>query len=175
MGITLNVLLTLFTLSWVHCILLGSLIYSQCFNPCPWNMGKVDPVGSLYGINSVVDSIATLNINPNVDLKTDEPIIIPCFRHFRLQRRTIAISTTHLNPKPKKDLTCNDRSHFKQQAWVGFQSWAVKKLLSQGADANYYNKQGLSVLHLGETPLDCAPTTLQYKMQKKMEEGGQKS
>ncbi|KAK3021505.1 hypothetical protein RJ639_046416 [Escallonia herrerae] len=74
---------------------------------------------------------------------------------------------------------------------------AASKLLSQGVDANYCDKQGLSLLHLaavfnqtdiafalmehgasldcknlqGETPLDCAPVTLQYKMKKKMEEG----
>ncbi|XP_009369742.1 vacuolar protein sorting-associated protein 27 [Pyrus x bretschneideri] len=73
---------------------------------------------------------------------------------------------------------------------------AVKKLLSEGVDANYHDKQGLSLLHLaavfnqteivftlmdggarldyknaqGETPLDCAPATLQYKMRQKMEE-----
>ncbi|XP_061361614.1 uncharacterized protein LOC133305411 isoform X2 [Gastrolobium bilobum] len=75
---------------------------------------------------------------------------------------------------------------------------AVKKLLNEGVDANYRDKQGMSLLHLasvfnqtdivfilmdsgaslgyknaqGETPLDCAPATLQYKMRKKMEEGG---
>ncbi|KAI3443493.1 hypothetical protein Pfo_000158 [Paulownia fortunei] len=73
---------------------------------------------------------------------------------------------------------------------------AAKKLLSQGVDANYRDKQGSSLLHLaavfnqtemvfalidhgasldcknsqGETPLDCAPATLQYRMKKKMEE-----
>lgn len=73
---------------------------------------------------------------------------------------------------------------------------AVKKLLSEGVDANYCDKQGLTLLHLaalfnqteitfilmdhganakcknaqGETPLDCAPTMLQHKMRKKMEE-----
>uniref|UniRef100_A0A803QUA2 FYVE-type domain-containing protein n=1 Tax=Cannabis sativa TaxID=3483 RepID=A0A803QUA2_CANSA len=73
---------------------------------------------------------------------------------------------------------------------------AVKKLLSQGVDANYHDKQGLSLLHLaavfnqteivfslmdsganlnyknaqGETPLDCAPATLQYKMREKIKE-----
>lgn len=72
---------------------------------------------------------------------------------------------------------------------------AAKKLLSQGVDANYRDKQGSSLLHLaavfnqteiafalmdhgaslvcknsqGETPLDCAPATLQYKMKQKME------
>ncbi|KAG6736582.1 hypothetical protein POTOM_060549 [Populus tomentosa] len=81
---------------------------------------------------------------------------------------------------------------------------AVKKLLSEGVDANYHDKQGMSLLHLdglgvgctvnrtdiafilmdsgasmnyknaqGETPLDCAPATLQYKMKQKMEESGQ--
>nr|AFK40074.1 unknown [Lotus japonicus] len=75
---------------------------------------------------------------------------------------------------------------------------AVKKLLNEGVDANHRDKQGLSLLHLaavfnqtdivfilmdsgaslkyknaqGEAPLDCAPATLQYKMRKKMEEGG---
>lgn len=39
-------------------------------------LGKVDPVASLDGINSVVDSVATLNINPNVDLKTGEPTAV---------------------------------------------------------------------------------------------------
>lgn len=73
----------------------------------------------------------------------------------------------------------------------------VKDLLDKGVDSNYCDKQGLSVLHLaavfnqtdivftlmdhgarldcknsqGETPLDCAPATLQYKMKKKIEEG----
>ncbi|XP_022147653.1 vacuolar protein sorting-associated protein 27 isoform X2 [Momordica charantia] len=72
---------------------------------------------------------------------------------------------------------------------------AVKKLLSEGVDANYHDKQGLSLLHLaavfnqtdivfaliesgarldyknaqGETPLDCAPAALQYKIREKME------
>ncbi|KAI8018297.1 Vacuolar protein sorting-associated protein 27 [Camellia lanceoleosa] len=78
---------------------------------------------------------------------------------------------------------------------------AVKELLSKGVDANYCDKQGLSLLHLaalfnrtdiafalmeygasldhrnlqGETPLDCAPATLQNKMRKKMEESEQLS
>ncbi|XP_024028487.1 hepatocyte growth factor-regulated tyrosine kinase substrate isoform X2 [Morus notabilis] len=76
---------------------------------------------------------------------------------------------------------------------------AVKKLLSQGVDANYHDKQGSSLLHLaavfnqteivftlmdsggslyyknaqGETPLDCAPVTLQYKMREKMKQNEQ--
>lgn len=36
-------------------------------------LGKVDPVASVDGVNSVVDSVAILNINPDVDLKTDVP------------------------------------------------------------------------------------------------------
>lgn len=73
---------------------------------------------------------------------------------------------------------------------------AVKELLMQGVDANYCDKQGMSLLHLatvfnhteiafilmdagasvdaknaqGETPLDCAPTMLQYKMHQKIQE-----
>ncbi|XP_062190269.1 vacuolar protein sorting-associated protein 27-like isoform X2 [Phragmites australis] len=72
----------------------------------------------------------------------------------------------------------------------------VKKLLSQGVDSNYCDKQGFTLLHLaalfnqteialvlmdhganvqskngqGETPLDCAPAMLQYKMRQKMDE-----
>ncbi|CAL1390101.1 unnamed protein product [Linum trigynum] len=79
-------------------------------------------------------------------------------------------------------------------------SAAVRKLISQGVDANYQDRQGMSLLHLaavfnrtdivfilmesgasldcrnaqGETPLDCAPATLQYKMRKKIEESGEK-
>lgn len=75
---------------------------------------------------------------------------------------------------------------------------AVKDLLMQGVDANYCDKQGMSLLHLatvfnhteiafilmeaganvdaknaqGETPLDCAPTMLQYKMQQKIQGSG---
>lgn len=71
---------------------------------------------------------------------------------------------------------------------------AVKDLLENGVDPNYCDKQGMSILHLaavfnfseitfllmdagakidaknaqGETPLDCAPVTLQYKMQLKL-------
>ncbi|XP_022968016.1 vacuolar protein sorting-associated protein 27-like isoform X1 [Cucurbita maxima] len=73
-------------------------------------------------------------------------------------------------------------------------TYAVKKLLSEGVDANYHDKQGLSLLHVaavfnqtdivfaliesgasldyknaqGETPLDCAPASLQYKIREKM-------
>ncbi|KAL3520417.1 hypothetical protein ACH5RR_018566 [Cinchona calisaya] len=73
---------------------------------------------------------------------------------------------------------------------------SAKKLLNQGVDANYCDRQGSSLLHLaavfnqteiafalmddganvyfknsqGETPLDCAPATLQYKMKMKIEE-----
>lgn len=71
---------------------------------------------------------------------------------------------------------------------------AARKLLSQGVDANYCDKQGSTLLHLaalfnqteiafilmdhgasadrknaqGETPLDCAPTMLQHKMREKL-------
>ncbi|PIA50471.1 hypothetical protein AQUCO_01300895v1 [Aquilegia coerulea] len=74
---------------------------------------------------------------------------------------------------------------------------AVQKLLSEGVDANYCDKQGFSLLHLaavfnqteitfilmdhgasldcknqqGETPLDCAPPMLQHKMKSKIEGG----
>ncbi|KAL9268669.1 Ankyrin repeat and SAM domain-containing protein [Drosera capensis] len=73
---------------------------------------------------------------------------------------------------------------------------AVEELLDKGVDSNYCDKQGFSLLHLaalfnqtdivfalmdcgarldsknsqGETPLDCAPVMLQFKMRKKMED-----
>ncbi|KAG8079718.1 hypothetical protein GUJ93_ZPchr0007g6285 [Zizania palustris] len=73
---------------------------------------------------------------------------------------------------------------------------AVKILLSKGVDSNYCDKQGFTLLHLaalfnqteialilmdnganiqskngqGETPLDCAPPMLQYRMRQRMEE-----
>ncbi|KAL8168366.1 hypothetical protein V2J09_009865 [Rumex salicifolius] len=76
-------------------------------------------------------------------------------------------------------------------------TYAVMELLRKGVDPNFCDKQGLSLLHLaavfnhtdialalmehgaktecknsqGETPMDCAPPTLQYKMRMKMEEG----
>jgi len=74
---------------------------------------------------------------------------------------------------------------------------AVKRLLNEGVDANYRDRQGLTLLHLatvfnrteitfilmdhgaksdsknaqGETPLDCAPTMLQHKIRQKIQEG----
>ncbi|KAJ9168126.1 hypothetical protein P3X46_019688 [Hevea brasiliensis] len=98
--------------------------------------------------------------------------------------------------KPQMDYEVNGEGL--REAIKNGDSAAVKKLLSEDVDANYRDKQGLSVLHLaalfnrtdiafslmesgasldyknaqGETPLDCAPPTLQYKMRKKMEEHG---
>jgi len=83
-----------------------------------------------------------------------------------------------------------------REAIKGGDSKAVKNLLSQGVDSNYCDKQGFTLLHLaalfnqteialilmdsganierkngqGETPLDCAPPMLQYKMRKRIEE-----
>ncbi|KAJ4756194.1 hypothetical protein LUZ62_042033 [Rhynchospora pubera] len=73
---------------------------------------------------------------------------------------------------------------------------AVRKLLSQGVDPNYCDKQGFTVLHLaalfnqteialilvdhganvevknpqGESAMDCAPTMLQYKLRERIRE-----
>ncbi|OVA06735.1 FYVE zinc finger [Macleaya cordata] len=97
--------------------------------------------------------------------------------------------------EPRKDYEVNGEGL--REAIKNSDTAAVKKLLSEGVDANYCDKQGLSLLHLaalfnqteiafvlmdngaslecknqqGETPLDCAPTMLQYKMRKKIEEG----
>lgn len=103
------------------------------------------------------------------------------------------VANSSLN-KPQMDYEPNGEGL--REAIKNGDTAAVKKLLSEGVDANYHDKQGLSVLHLaalfnqtdivftlmecgaslgyknaqGETPLDCAPATLQYKMQKKLEE-----
>lgn len=97
--------------------------------------------------------------------------------------------------KPKSDYDVNGeglREAIKNSDPVG-----VRKLLNEGVNANYCDKQGSTPLHLaalfnqtdiafilmnhgaslekknaqGETPLDCAPIMLQYKMRQKMEEG----
>ncbi|KAL3586718.1 hypothetical protein D5086_013585 [Populus alba] len=99
--------------------------------------------------------------------------------------------------KPQMDYDVNGEGL--REAIKNGDTVAVKKLLSEGVDANYHDKQGMSLLHLaalfnrtdiafilmdsgasmnyknaqGETPLDCAPATLQYKMKQKMEESGQ--
>ncbi|XP_011002822.1 PREDICTED: hepatocyte growth factor-regulated tyrosine kinase substrate-like [Populus euphratica] len=99
--------------------------------------------------------------------------------------------------KPQMDYEVNGEGL--REAIKNGDTVAVKKLLSEGVDANYRDKQGMSLLHLaalfnrtdiafilmdsgasmnyknaqGETPLDCAPATLQYKMKQKMEECGQ--
>lgn len=39
-------------------------------------LGKVDPVASSDEVNSVVDSVAALDINSNLDLKSDEPTAV---------------------------------------------------------------------------------------------------
>ncbi|KAI4344678.1 hypothetical protein L6164_011877 [Bauhinia variegata] len=141
------------------------------------------------------------------------------------QKKSTSVVTPQSNPKPKKPDTIKSRSSTSnskfsstfnngtsdrpqsdneangeglREAIKNGDIAAVKKLLNQGVDANYRDKQGLSLLHLaalfnqtdivfilmdsgasleyknaqGETPLDCAPATLQYKMRKKMEESG---
>ncbi|PNT32936.1 hypothetical protein POPTR_006G217100v4 [Populus trichocarpa] len=98
--------------------------------------------------------------------------------------------------KPQMDYDVNGEGL--REAIKNGDTVAVKKLLSEGVDANYHDKQGMSLLHLaalfnrtdiafilmdsgasmnyknaqGETPLDCAPATLQYKMKQKVEESG---
>ncbi|XP_013633991.1 palmitoyltransferase AKR1-like isoform X2 [Brassica napus] len=102
-------------------------------------------------------------------------------------------SSTNARPdKPQKDYEVTGEGL--REAIKNGDTAGVKKLLSEGVDANYHDKQGMSVLHLavlfnqtdialmlmehgasldyknaqGETPLDCAPATLQYKMREKM-------
>ncbi|KAJ0260232.1 Ankyrin repeat family protein [Hirschfeldia incana] len=102
-------------------------------------------------------------------------------------------STSNARPdKPQKEYQVSGEGL--REAIKNGDTAGVKKLLNEGVDANYHDKQGMSVLHLavlfnqtdialvlmehgasldyknaqGETPLDCAPATLQYKMREKM-------
>nr|XP_043615371.1 hepatocyte growth factor-regulated tyrosine kinase substrate [Erigeron canadensis] len=103
-------------------------------------------------------------------------------------------SANAVSEKPLADYEVNGEGL--REAIKNGDLFSVKKLLSEGVDANYCDKQGLSLLHLaavfnkteivftlmengasmdhknlqGETPLDCAPVTLQFKMKKKMEQ-----
>ncbi|PON97154.1 Notch [Trema orientale] len=149
----------------------------------------------------------------------------PSTEALPLQKKPSYTSVPQSNPKPKKTETAiknkgstsnskpsrgqvyngtSDKSQMDydvngeglREAIKNGDTAAVKKLLSQGVDANYQDKQGLSLLHVaavfnrteiafalmdsganlnyknaqGETPLDCAPATLQYKMREKMKE-----
>ncbi|KAL0897570.1 hypothetical protein Bca101_081531 [Brassica carinata] len=102
-------------------------------------------------------------------------------------------SSSNARPdQPQKDYEVNGEGL--REAIKNGDTAGVKKLLNEGVDANYHDKQRMSVLHLavlfnqtdialmlmehgasldyknaqGETPLDCAPATLQYKMREKM-------
>ncbi|CAN1132491.1 Putative ankyrin repeat protein TV1425 [Linum perenne] len=105
--------------------------------------------------------------------------------------------TSGVVDKPQKDYEASGEGL--REAIKDDDSAAVRKLVSQGVDANYQDRQGMSLLHLaavfnrtdivfilmesgasldcrnaqGETPLDCAPATLQYKMRKKIQESGE--
>ncbi|KAK8930971.1 hypothetical protein KSP39_PZI016830 [Platanthera zijinensis] len=96
--------------------------------------------------------------------------------------------------KPKADYDVNGEGL--REAIKNSDPAGVRKLLSEGVNANYCDKQGSTPLHLaalfnqtdiafilmnhgasmmkknaqGETPFDCAPTMLQYKMRQKVEE-----
>ncbi|XP_018484811.1 palmitoyltransferase AKR1 [Raphanus sativus] len=104
---------------------------------------------------------------------------------------TSSSNATRLD-KPQKEYQVNGEGL--REAIKNGDTAGVKKLLNEGVDANFHDKQGMSVLHLavlfnqtdialmlmehganldyknaqGETPLDCAPATLQYKMREKM-------
>ncbi|KAK1568480.1 hypothetical protein Q3G72_025033 [Acer saccharum] len=228
-------------------------VCADCFNDSS-RAGKDNPRASSNRVNSVTDTFSRLNVDVDVDPKT-EPIVeyhpisgvveckcgmplciceapAPSTDAAPLPIKTHSTSTAPPNTKPKKtDPTAKSRGSTsnskvsslfnpgqvtndtmeKQQmdyevngeglreAIKNGDTTAVKKLLSEGVDANYCDKQGMSLLHLaavfnrtdiaftlmecgaimdcknaqGETPLDCAPVTLQYKMRQKMEENKQ--
>ncbi|XP_065850777.1 uncharacterized protein [Euphorbia lathyris] len=141
-------------------------------------------------------SISQLNPKPK------KPDVIPKNRGSTSNNRPSSVfnhgqATNDSYDKPQRDYEVNGEGL--REAIKSGDTAAVKKLLTEGVDANYHDKQGLSLLHLaalfnrtdiafilmeygasldyrnaqGETPLDCAPATLQYKMKKKMEERGQ--
>ncbi|XP_038712304.1 uncharacterized protein LOC120006359 isoform X2 [Tripterygium wilfordii] len=153
------------------------------------------PTTNELPLQMAITSISAAQSNPNPK-KTD---IVPKNRGstsnsksgsvFNLgQANNVTVSM------PQKDYEVNGEG-LREAIKIG-DTAAVKKLLSEGVDANYHDKQGSSLLHLGalfnrtdivftlmehgasldsknaqgETPLDCAPATLQYKMRQKMEE-----
>ncbi|KAF2304241.1 hypothetical protein GH714_028819 [Hevea brasiliensis] len=205
--IVLMILLGKFDTFFAYCYVLGWKTYFES--------GNVDPQASSDAVNSVTDKVSILDIGTETNSKTDTETqhysvagVIECkcgmpYAYVKLQllRRCTSLTVYCLNV-----LECLTFAKFAvlfsimglREAIKNGDSAAVKKLLSEDVDANYRDKQGLSVLHLaalfnrtdiafllmesgasldyknaqGETPLDCAPPTLQYKMRKKMEEHG---
>ncbi|XP_059451953.1 uncharacterized protein LOC132182662 isoform X1 [Corylus avellana] len=141
----------------------------------------------------------TSNFTPQINPKPKKTETIPRNRGATSNNKLCSVfslgqvANDDLN-KPQMDYEPNGEGL--REAIKNGDTAAVKKLLSEGVDANYRDKQGLSLLHLaalfnqtdivftlmecganmdyknaqGETPLDCAPATLQYKMLKKLEE-----
>ncbi|PWA76526.1 FYVE zinc finger, Zinc finger, RING/FYVE/PHD-type, Ankyrin repeat-containing domain protein [Artemisia annua] len=223
-------------------------VCSNCYNDASRSR-KSDGAASVNGVNSVTDSVSRLDIsspsnsdttesaavgNPNctcgMPLCICEPKPVPT---SAVPKRvdTTARSRASSSSKPSTGQSANTSSdkplaHYEvngeglREAIKNGDLFSVRKLLSEGVDANYCDKQGLSLLHLvslspslcaavfnqteiaftlmekgasldyknlqdtcltsvtteliiflsGETPLDCAPVTLQFKMKKKMEE-----
>lgn len=134
-------------------------------------------------MQTVYSSSITLNAKPK---KADA---IP-----RQRRSTQDSSSASGSDKPQADYEVNGEGL--REAIKNGDIAGVKDLLNKGVDPNYCDKQGFSLLHLaavfnqteiafvlmdhgarldcknsqGETPLDCAPVTLQYKMKMKIEE-----
>ncbi|RZC65053.1 hypothetical protein C5167_008745 [Papaver somniferum] len=145
------------------------------------------------GSNSAADAVSRLDIRDTVDEKPapdheqNSVINVPECK-CGMPLCICVASAPEPDPAPLQGL---------REAIKNSDTAAVRKLLSEGVDANYCDKQGLSLLHLaalfnqtdiafilmdnganleyknqqGETALDCAPTTLQYRMKQKMENG----
>lgn len=210
-------------------------VCSDCYNDAS-RFGKSDGGGSVNGINSVTESISSLDIATSQsaaaavvdDCKCGMPLCIcevPSNDDVApVQPKPFPTSTIPSTSKTKKaDTAPRNRASSSSKSSIGQSSntdsekplanyevngeglreaikngdlFSVRKLLGEGVDANYCDKQGLSLLHLaavfnqteiaftlmengasldfknlqGETPLDCAPVTLQFKMKKKMDE-----
>ncbi|KAJ1291903.1 hypothetical protein BS78_02G351700 [Paspalum vaginatum] len=169
------------------------VIECKCGMPlCICEAPKPEPV-PVKNISTIPSSIAQSNQKPKKPASS--------------QQKASATSSSNSSPFLNIGLMSNDSSdrglsnyevsgEGLREAIKSGDVKGVKKLLSQGVDSNYCDKQGFTLLHLaalfnqteialilmdhganvqskngqGETPLDCAPAMLQYKMRQRLEE-----
>ncbi|KAK4706780.1 hypothetical protein R3W88_033665 [Solanum pinnatisectum] len=201
-------------------------VCGDCFNNSSRRPIGDGVIASASEVNSLKDSFSALDVGAVADIKTEDTVkqtpagnVIPnpIVNINPKPKKENKIPTSRASTSDNKQGTtfnvgpatsCNTETmtvdyevsgEGLREAIKNGDVGAAKKLLSQGVDANYLDKQGSSLLHLaavfnrteiafalmesgsslhcknsqGETPLDCAPATLQFKMKKKMEESGQ--
>ncbi|WOG92686.1 hypothetical protein DCAR_0311961 [Daucus carota subsp. sativus] len=199
-------------------------VCSDCYNDA--SRKKDDTQASLSTVNNVSDSISRLDIRAVAEPESKLPIkqldVLECTCGMPLciceapapapvpiparDSGVTSSSTFQSNTKPKKSdskprsrgsASNSNLGPASNSSSNSLESNKLYEVNGEGVDANYRDKQGLSLLHLaavfnqsdiafvlmdhgasitcknsqGETPLDCAPITLQNKMKKKIEQG----